>query len=403
MYAGAAVATVVTVTVALSRLEPAAPAVDRAALWLDTVRQGSMLRAVRGPGTLVPEKMRQVSAVTSGRVERILVEPGDTVQPGAVLLEISNPDVQLRALEAQQQLAAAEAQLISTRTTLRSQLLAQEAAVATARTEYQDAKRQADNAERLGPQGLMAEQEVKRLKERAEQAQARLQAELERLEVFKATQDEQIAVQASQVERLREVVRFQQGLIRSMQVRAGVAGVVRDLGSPPLEEGQWVLAGMRLATVVQPGRLKAELRIPETQARDVAIGQPAVIDLRTDTVQGRVSRVDPASQNGMVTVDVTLEGRLPRGARPDLSVDGTIEIERLERVLYVGRPANAQPNGVMGIFKVDRDGKTARRVRVRLGRASVNQIEIVEGLGPGDVIVLSDMSQWDAVDRVRIR
>jgi multidrug efflux pump subunit AcrA (membrane-fusion protein) len=188
-----------------------------------------------------------------------------------------------------------------------------------------------------------------------------------------------------------------------MQVRAGVAGVVRDLGSPPLEEGQWVLAGMRLATVVQPGRLKAELRIPETQARDVAIGQPAVIDLRTDTVQGRVSRVDPASQNGMVTVDVTLEGRLPRGARPDLSVDGTIEIERLERVLYVGRPANAQPNGVMGIFKVDRDGKTARRVRVRLGRASVNQIEIVEGLGPGDVIVLSDMSQWDAVDRVRIR
>jgi len=403
IYAGVAVAALLAATVALSRLEPAAPAVDRGTLWLDTVRQGPMLRSVLGAGTLVPEKMRQVSALTSGRVERLLVKPGDTVNPGTVLLEISNPDVQLRALEAQQQLAAAEAQLISTRSSLRTQLLAQEAAVATARAEYQDAKRQADNAERLGGQGLMAEQEVARLKERAEQAEARLQSELQRLEVFKATQDEQIAVQASQVERLREVVRFQQSLIRSMQVRAGAAGVVRDLGSPPLEEGQWVLAGMRLATVVQPGRLKAELRIPETQARDVAIGQRAVIDLRTDTIQGRVSRVDPASVNGMVRVDVTLEGQLPRAARPDVSVDGTIEIERLDRVLYVGRPANAQPNSVMGIFRLDRDGKTARRINVRFGRASVNQIEIVEGLARGDVVVLSDMSQWDVVDRVRIR
>ncbi|MBI2402662.1 MAG: HlyD family efflux transporter periplasmic adaptor subunit [Gemmatimonadetes bacterium] len=401
MYGGAALAALVTVTVALSRLEPAAPSVDRGTIWFDTVRQGSMLRQVRGPGTLVPEQMRQVSAVTSGRVERLLAEPGDTVQPGTVLIEISNPDVQLRALEAQQQLAAAEAQLVSTRSNLRTQILAQEATVATARADYQDAQRQADNA--VATTGLFAEQEVKRLLERAEQMEVRLKSEVQRLEVFKSTQDEQIAVQQSQVERLREVVSFQHSLIQSMRVRAGSGGVLRDLGAPPLEEGQWVLAGMRLATVVQPSRLKAELRIPETQARDVVIGQRALIDTRTDTIHGHVSRVDPASQSGTVTVDVALEGELPRGARPDLSVDGTIEIERLDNVLYMGRPAYGQSNSVVGIFKADPDGNTARRVNVRLGRASVNQIEIVEGLAKGDVVVLSDMSRWDAVDRVRIR
>ncbi|MBI2615400.1 MAG: HlyD family efflux transporter periplasmic adaptor subunit, partial [Gemmatimonadetes bacterium] len=316
--------------------------------------------------------MRQVSAVTSGRVERLLAEPGDTVQPGTVLIEISNPDVQLRALEAQQQLAAAEAQLVSTRSNLRTQILAQEATVAAARADYQDAQRQADNA--VATTGLFAEQEVKRLVERAEQMEVRLKSEVQRLEVFKSTQDEQIAVQQSQVERLREVVSFQHSLIQSMRVRAGSGGVLRDLGAPPLEEGQWVLAGMRLATVVQPSRLKAELRIPETQARDLVIGQPALIDTRTDTSQGHVSRVDPASQSGTVTVDVALEGELPRGARPDLSVDGTIEIERLDNVLYMGRPAYGQSNSVVGIFKADPDGNTARRVNVRLGRASVNQI-----------------------------
>jgi multidrug resistance efflux pump len=403
IYGGVALAALVTVTVALSKLEPAAPTVDRGTIWFDTVRQGSMLRSVRGPGTLVPEQMRQVSAVTSGRVERLLVEPGDTVQPGTFLIEISNPDVQLRALEAQQQLAAAEAQLVGTRSTLRTQILAQEATVAAARADYNDARRQADNAVELAPKGLIAGQEVKRLQERAEQMDARLNSEVQRLEVFRSTQDEQIAVQQSQVDRLREVVNFQQSLIQSMRVRAGSAGVLRDLGSPPLEEGQWVQSGWRLATVVQPGRLKAELRVPETQARDVVVGQRALVDTRTDTIQGHVSRVDPASQNGTVTVDVALEGELPRGARPDLSVDGTIELERLDDVLYMGRPAYGQSNSVVGIFKLDPDGNTARRVNVRLGRNSVNQIEIVDGLAKGDVVVLSDMSRWDAVDRVRIR
>lgn len=403
IYGGIALVAVVTVTVALSRLEPAAPSVDEGTIWLDTVRQGPMLREVRGPGTLVPEQMRQVSAVTSGRVERILSVPGQQVEPGTILLEISNPDVQLQALQAQQQLAAAEAQLVSTRSNLRSQILAQEATVAAARADYADARRQADNAVELAPQGLIAQQEVKRLQERAEQMAARLKSEEQRLEVFRGTQDEQIAVQQGQVDRLKEVVRFQQGLIASMRVRAGAAGVLRDLGSPQLQEGQWVLAGTRLATVVQPGRLKAELRIPETQARDVVIGQAAFIDTRTDTIVGHVSRVDPASQGGTVTVDVALEGELPRGARPDLSVDGTIEVERLDNVLYVGRPAYGQSNSVVGLFRVEPDGNTARRVNVRLGRASVNQIEIVDGLKQGDVVVLSDMSRWDAVDRVRIK
>ena len=401
MYGGAALLALVTVTVALSKLEPAAPSVDRGTIWFDTVRQGSMLRQVRGPGTLVPEQMRQVSAVTSGRIERILAQPGDTVTPGTILIELTNPEEQLQALHADQQLSAAEAQLVSTRSTLQSQILSQEAAVATARADSADARRQANNA--LGTTGLFAEQEVKRLQERAEQMDVRLRSEVQRLEVLRSTIDEQIAVQRAQVERLHEVVAFRQRLLASMRVRAGATGVLRDLGSPPLEEGQWVLAGMRLATVVQPGRLKAELRVPETQARDVVIGQRALVDTRTDTIQGHVSRVDPASQSGTVTVDVALEGELPRGARPDLSVDGTIEIERLDDVLHMGRPAYGQSNSMVGIFKLDPDGNTARRVNVRLGRASVNQIEIVEGLAKGDVVVLSDMSRWDAVDRVRIR
>jgi multidrug resistance efflux pump len=403
IYGGILFAGVITVTIALSRLEPAAPTVDRGTVWFDTVRQGSMLRQVRGPGTLVPEQMRQVSAVTSGRVERLLTRPGDTVKVGTVLLVISNPDVQLQALQAQQQLSAAEAQLVNARSSLQAQILAQEAIVVRARADYQDAKRQADAAVELAQKGLIAQQDISRTRERAEQMAAALNAEDKRLEVFKSSMGEQIKVQESQVDRLRQVVSFQQGLIQSMSVRAGVTGVLRDLGSPQLEEGQWVLAGMRLATVVVPGRLKAELRIPETQARDVVRGQKGLIDTRTDTIMGHVSRIDPASQNGTVTVDVALEGELPRGARPDLSVDGTVEIERLDHVLYMGRPAYGQSNSIVGLFRVDPDGSTARRINVRLGRSSVNQIEIVDGLKKGDVVILSDMSRWDAVDRVRIR
>ena len=403
IYGGIALAGVVTVTVALSRLQPAAPSVDGGTLWMDTVRQGPMVREVRGPGTLVPEQMRQVTAVTSGRVERILAQPGDTVQPNTILLQMSNPDVELQALEAEQQLAAAQAQLVSMRSTLRTQLLAQEAAVATAQANYNDAKRKADAADELAKQGLLPQQDISSAKDRAVQTETALKAEQQQLDVLKGSLDEQLTMQQGQVDRLREVVNFQQRLIASMHVRAGATGVLRDLGSPQLQEGQWVRAGDRLATVVQPGRLKAELQIPETQARDVMIGQQALIDTRTDTIPGKVIRVDPAAVNGTVTVDASLPAKLPRGARPDLSVDGTIVIERLDNVLHVGRPAYGQSNSVVGLFRLDPSGNTAQRVNVRLGRSSVNQIEILDGLKKGDIVILSDMSRWDAVDRVRIK
>ncbi|HWP36689.1 MAG TPA: HlyD family efflux transporter periplasmic adaptor subunit [Gemmatimonadales bacterium] len=400
IYGGAIIGAIALVTIALGQLEPAAPTVERGSVWFDTVQRGPMLRQVRGPGTLVPEQVRWVSALTQGRVERILVEPGEEVTEQTILLELSNPDQQLRALNADQQLAAAEAQLVNLRSTLQSQLLAQEATVAQTRADFREAERQAASSVDLAAKGLIAQNEVARARDNVEALKKRLEIEEQRLEVLRGSMTEQIPVQEAQVQRLKEVVRFEQFMLASMRVRAGARGVLRDL---PLEEGQWVTPGTRLARVVQPGRLKAELRIPETQVRDVAIGQVATIDTRTDTIVGRVVRIDPAAENGSVTVDVALEGPLPRGARPDLSVDGTIELERLDDVLFVGRPAYGQANSVVGLFKVDPDENGATRVSVRLGRSSVNVIEIVEGLSEGDVVILSDMSRWDAVDRVRIK
>ncbi len=387
-------------TVALTRLEPAAPSVDGGVVFTDTVRRGTMVRQVRGPGTLVPEQVRWVSALTAGRVERILTEPGQDVTAETVLLELSNPEVMLQALEAERQLSNAEAQLVTLGSVLRTAILTQEAAEATAQAEYNEARRQVEMNEELAKKDLVPEMELARARDRAAEFATRLAIEQKRLAVQETAFDEQLAVQRSQVVRLKDVVAFHQNLIRAMRVPAGAAGVLRDL---PLEEGQWVLPGTRLARVVQPGRLKAELRIPETQARDIVIGQRAAIDTRTDTVFGYVSRIDPAVENSSVMVDVTLEGELPRGARPDLSVDGTIEIERLQDVLYVGRPTYGQAHSLVGLFRLDTDGRGAFRVPVRLGVSSVNQIEIVEGLNEGDVIVLSDMSQWDAAERVRIR
>lgn len=397
---GAAVLGIALVTVALGQLEPAAPSVEAGTVWPDTVRRGTMLREVRGPGTLVPEQVRWVSAVTAGRVERILLDPGAEVEPETVLLEMSNPEVQLEALQAQQQLSAAEASLVNTRTTLETGLLAQQAAVAAARTNFNDAERQANVSDSLVARGLISLNEAGLAKDRLIQMRTQLEVEEKRLKVMGGSIGEQIRVEELQVERLQQVVSYQQRLIQSMRVAAGAPGVLRDL---PLEEGQWVLPGTRLARVVQPGRLKAELRIPETQARDVVVGQRAMIDMRTDTMPGHVIRVDPASENGSVVVEVALEGELARGARPDLQVDGTIEIERLENVLYTGRPAYGQSNSIVGIFRMEPGGKAAQQVRVRLGRTSVQQVEIVDGLREGDVVILSDMSRWETADRVRIR
>ncbi len=391
---------VVVVTLGLSRLKPAAPRVEAATLWTDTVRQGPMVREVRGPGTLVPEQIRWVSAVTPGRVEKKPVLPGARVSAGTVLLELSNPDVQIQLLQAQRQLTDAEAQLVSLKSELETQRLNQAGVVASVRTQFREATRKAAGDSALAAANLISREEYSKSRDLLEELTERLQVEQQRLTIYTQNIPDQLSVQEAQVGRLRAVADFQRGLVDAMVVRAGADGVLQEL---PLEVGQWAISGATLAKVVQPERLKAVLRIPETQARDLSIGQSAAIDTRNGIVKGHVVRIDPAAQNGTVTVDVTLDGDLPRGARPDLSVDGTIEIERLNNVLNVGRPAYGQANSTVGLFRVLPGGSEAERVQVQLGRSSVNRIEVLRGLAPGDIVILSDMSRWDAVDRVSIR
>ena len=392
-------------TLALSKMEPAAPSVDRATLWIDTVRRGTMVRQVRAPGTLVPEHVRIISAQTAGRVERLIAQPGATVSPTTPLLLVTNPDVNLQQLEADRQLGQAEQSLVSLRTQLQGQLLQQRAAAATANTEYQEARRLADVALRLDEKKLTSEGEVKRATERAEELKTRRDVEQQRLDLLERTMSTEISLAQRNVERLRGIAAFHRQRLEAMAVTAGEEGVLQEMN---LELGQWVVPGQMLARVAQPGKLKAELRVPETQARDVVVGQKVMIDTRTGdaragVVEGRVLRVDPGVQNGTVEVEVALVGPLPRGARPDLSVDGTIEIERLDNVIYVGRPAYGQAESAVGLFRLEPDGTTARRVQVKLGRASVNTIEIVQGLQPGDRVIISDVSQWDAQERLRIK
>jgi HlyD family secretion protein len=397
---GAAALLLTAATVALARMEPAAPRLDGASMWTDTVKRGTMLREVRGPGTLVPEQVRWISATTAGRVEQILAEPGSTVAPGTPLIVLSNADVQREALEAQRQLVGAEADRTSLAATLENQRLTQEAAVATVRAEQREAARQAAANRELADRGLISRMEMQRSDDRAEELAARLRVEEQRLRFLAESKAQQLAAQQTQVERLRGLANFQDGYVNSMRVMAGTDGVLREL---PLQEGQWVTPGAPLAVIVRPGRLKAQLRIPETQARDIMVGQPARIDTRNGIVNGRVARIDPAVQDGSVTVDVVLEGELPRGARPDLSVDGVIEIERLPNVLHVDRPAYGQPGATVGMFRVQPGGGTAVRTDVRLGRSSVNTVEIVSGLREGDVVILADMTQWDNSQKVRLR
>ncbi|UCC82601.1 MAG: HlyD family efflux transporter periplasmic adaptor subunit [Gemmatimonadota bacterium] len=400
VYLGVGIAAVVAITVALGRLGPAAPGVDRSNVWTDVVKRGEMVRQVRGPGNLVSEQVRYIASLTAGRVERRLVEPGAEVDSATVLLELSNPDVEIQALDAQRQLTAEEARLVDLRTQLENQRLSQEGLVATVRTQYLEAMRNVSRDEELAERGLLSDIDLQNSRDRAEELEKRLEVERQRLAVMTDARETQLAAQRAQVERLRSIAVFKENLVESMKVVAGVSGVLADL---PLEPGQWVRPGDELARIVQPGRLRAEVRIPETQARDVAIGQLALIDTRPDTIRGRVIRIDPAVAGGSVTVDVRLEGELPKEARPDLSIDGTIEIERLTDVLYVSRPTYGQPNSLVGLFKVVEDGDAAVRVPVRLGRASVNTIEIIEGLLEGDEVIVSDMSNWDEYDRVRLR
>ncbi len=390
------------VTVGLSNLEPAAPRVDAATVWMDTVQYGTLVRQVRGPGTLVPTQMRWVTAETSGRVEEILVLPGAPIEENTVILRMSNQDVDIALLQAQQQLNNAEANLIQTRSSLATQRLSMAGALAQLRTQLQNAQRDHATNQRLydtNPE-LVAATELARTRDAVEDLQVRVQLDEEETELLAASAVDQVAAALVNIKSLTDIVEFNRNRVNSMEVTAGVSGVLAEL---PLDEGQWVQSGATLARVVQPGRLKAEVRIPQTQAQDITVGQVAYIDTRNDTIVGRVVRIDPSVQNGTVTIDVALPLELPRSARPDLSIDGNVVIQRLDNVTFVGRPAYGQANQRVGMFKLVEDGQYAERVIVMLGASSVNDIEVLEGLEEGDIVILSDMSNWDGVDRVRLR
>jgi HlyD family secretion protein len=400
LYIGGGIAIAALITLGLSQLKPAPPSVDGAAIYTDTVRQGELVRQVRGPGTLTPEHIRILPAVTAGRVDEILARPGATVEPGTLLLRLSNPDVELQLLEAERLYAQARTETVNLRANLQTQILQLEGSVAQAQSAYNEAVRQANTSAELASRGLIAANEASRAKDQVDEARQRLRIEQQRLELSRSTVDAQLESQQLQIDRLASLASMRREQLKSMDVRAGTAGVLQQLN---LEVGQWVNPGMELARVVEPGRLKAVLRIPDTQMRDVVMGQVAFIDTRNDTIRGRVVRIDPAAQGGTTGVDVALEGDLPSSARPDMSIDGTIEIDRLNDVLYVSRPNYGSAGQTISLFVLDADGRMAERTQVRLGQTSVNFVEVVSGLKRGDRVILSDMQQWDAHNRVRIR
>jgi multidrug resistance efflux pump len=399
VYGGAG-AVLLIATVAVTQLKPAAPSVARSTVIIDSVRRGDMVREVRGPGTLVPEQVRWISAVTSARVERIVAQPGQTVEPNTVLLEMSNPDVQIQALQAQQALSEAQSRLVDLRVQLEGSRLSQEGAVATARTVNVSAAQEKNAADTLLADRLISRFEYNNRKALAEESNTRLAVEEKRLQLMTRSVNTQLAVQERQIQRLQAIAAFQESRVQALVVRAGEHGVLQELS---LQPGQWVNGGTPLAKVVQPGKLKAVLRIGETQARDVALGQTASIDTRNGIVTGHVSRMDPAAQGGTVTMDVSIDGPLPAGTRPDLNIDGTIQLERLRNILFTGRPAIADDNSLVSLFRLDPDVKSATRVAVRLGRVSANSVEIVQGLKAGDNVILSDMSLPDNTERIRIK
>jgi HlyD family secretion protein len=392
---------VVAVSIGVMRLKPAAPSVERGTVWTDVVKRGSMLRQVRGPGSLMPvqEAVRQIPAETEATVVRIRVLPGTQVQADTVLLEMSNSQVEQAAIDAQLQLKAAEAEYQSLRVRLDSDLMTQKAGAATVNADYSQAQRQADTDKALYDLGVISGLAYKSSKGKADELTTRNDLEGQRLAINKKAIETQLAQQQAKVDQARTLAALKQKQLDALRVRAGITGVLVDL---PMQVGQHVQPGTMLAKVVQPEHLMAALKIAETQARDVQFGEPTSIDTHNGVISGTVMRVDPAVQNGTVTVDVKLTGELPRGARPDLSVDGTIDLERLDNVLYVGRPAFGQENSTISLFKLEADGKEAMRVPVKVGRESVNSIQIFEGLHEGDTVILSDMSRWDKTDRIRL-
>ncbi len=399
VYGTVAALALVAITFAPSRLRPAAPTVERNLVWIDAVKQGQMLRQVRGLGTLVPEEIRWIAARTQGRVDKILLRPGARVTPDSVILMLANPDVEQAAANADSQLKAAEAELSNLRVTVQSGVLQAESVAASARADYEQTKLSSAVNEQLFKEGLVSRLDLDLSKVRAEQAATRYAIEQKRFQFAKDTIEPQLAIKQAEVDRWRSQAKLRRDELEALAVRSSMDGVLQLL---PVEVGSQVNPGTNLARVANPTKLKAEIRVAETQAKDIQIGQPAAVDTRNGIVEGRVARIDPSVQNGTVTVDVLLSGELPKGARPDLSVDGTIELERLDNVVYVGRPAFGQERSTVGIFKLDAEGVYAVRTQVKLGRSSVNTIEIVDGLRPGDRVILSDMQQWDANDRIKL-
>jgi HlyD family secretion protein len=395
---GAAIA-LIAITVGLARLKPAAPTIDRNLVWIGEVKQGQMLRQVRGLGTLVPEEITWIAARTQGRVNKIVLRPGATVTPDSVILILTNPDVVRTATDAESQLKAAEAELANLKVTLESGVLAAESVAASAKADFEQAKLRAEVNDELIKDGLVSPLEVRLSKVTAEQASTRNTIEQKRYAFAKDSIAPQLAVKAAEVERLRSQAKLRGDELDALTVRAGMNGILQIL---PVDVGQQIQPGTNLARVADPLRLKAEIRVAETQARDIENGQVAQIDTRNGIVAGKVGRIDPSVQNGTVTVDVFITDELPRGSRPDLSVDGTIELERLDNVVYVNRPAFGQERSTVNIFKLDPAGVYATRTQVQLGRSSVNTIEIVKGLVPGDRVILSDMSSSDSSDRVKL-
>jgi HlyD family secretion protein len=392
---------VAAVSVGVSRLKPAAPTVERGTVWTDTVKRGPMLRQVRGLGTLVPtqEAVRQIPAETEATVVRILMLPGSQIKADTILLQMTNPQTEQAAVDAQLQLKAAEAEYQNLRVKLESDLMNQKAGAATVHADDAQAQRQADTDKALYELGVISGLAYKSSRGKADEFTTRNDLETQRLAANQRAIESQMAQEQAKVDEMRALAQLKQEQLDALKVRAGIDGVLVDL---PLQVGQHVLPGTMLAKVVEPEHLMATLKVAETQARDVQIGELASIDTHNGLIAGTVMRVDPGVQNGTVTVDVKLTGELPKGARPDLSVDGTIDLERMDNVLYVGRPAFGQENSTISLFKLSPGGQGALRVPVKVGRASVNSIQIIEGLREGDAVILSDMSRWDNTDRVRI-
>jgi HlyD family secretion protein len=399
LFASGGVLALIVITVALSHLKPAVPSVDRSTVWVDTVKRGPMLREVRGLGTLVPEEIRWIPANTEGRVEKIVVRPGTHVKADTVILELSSPELEQAARDAESKLKAAEAEFTTLQAKLQRDLLDQESTTARVHSELEQARMESETNEQLKKNGLVAELQYKTAQVKAAELANRDAIEQKRLNFARDSIEPQLASKQAEVDQVKAAAQLKLDQVEALHVKAGMNGVLQQM---PVDVGQRVKIGDNLARVADPTKLKAEIKIAETQAKDIQIGEKATIDTRNGVVTGHVTRVDPAVEQGTVKVDAQVDGELPRGARPDLTIDGTIELERLDDVIYVGRPAFGQENNTVSIFKIVSGSSEAVRTPVKLGRSSVNSIEIVNGLQPGDQVILSDTSAWDAHERIRL-